>query len=76
MHFKSKFLFSLGLLALLITGLWMMGSGLGEDFVSTSQQKSGWLTLFGLLICLVSGFLMTYVVPGSKDRGTAEDQLS
>lgn len=70
MHFKNKFLFSLGLLALLVTGLWMMGSGLGENYVSTSQQKSGWLTLFGLLICLVSGYLMTFIAPGPKDRSS------
>lgn len=76
MKFKSKFLGSLGLLVLLIAGLWMMGNGLGENYVSTSQQKSGWLTLFGLVICLVSGYLMTIMAPGHKDRHPAEDQIS
>lgn len=76
MHFKSRFLSSLGLLVLLIIGLWMMGNGLGENYVSTSEQKSGWLTLVGLVICLVSGYLMTVMAPGPKDRNQAEDQVS
>lgn len=76
MRLNNRFLSSLGLLALLIAGLYMMGNGLGDNYVFTSQQKSGWLTLFGLIICLGSGYLMTFISPGPKGRSSPEDQLS
>jgi hypothetical protein len=76
MQVKNRFLSALGLLALLVTGFWMMGNGLGADYAITSQQQSGWLTLLGLILCLGSGYLMTFIATSPKEGVPSKDTFS
>jgi hypothetical protein len=76
MQNKNRLLIALGLLALLMTGLWMMGNGLGVDYAFTSQQQSRWLTLFGLILCLGSGYLMTFIATNPKEVRPPNDSFS
>lgn len=67
MRTRTKLLMPSILLALLAAGIWIMGYGLGDDYLATKQWDSSWIVLLGLSVCLLSGLTMAFITPADQD---------